>query len=177
MIQQLRPGDIGFVMNNSRWISKAISWFMGSKWSHTFLVLEATEERVYLSETSDYEVWIGLLSEYKDDPNFSYIIYSPKISDEERNKIVTACLKNQGLTYGYLQLLSLGLRRLLMRIGIKIPNFIRMGLVCCAHVLYGYRHTSIPGFSNIDPESIDTEETYQLVLNNLDRFDKVEEKV
>lgn len=176
MRDKLKPGDIGFARSHNNWLSSAISWFMGSKWSHCFLVLDPDEDRIYISETSSFEVWINYLEMYDKDPNAEYVIYSPRVGDADRKKIVEEAMKNHGQTYGYLQLVSLGIRALLRKMNIKIGNFIRTGLVCCHHVLYGYTHTDIKGFKGIDPESIDTEETYQLVMQNLNRFEKVAEK-
>ena len=176
MKENLKPGDIGFSMTHNSWISKAIAWFMGSKWSHCFLVLDPDEDRTYLSETSNFEVWINYLEDYDKNPNVSYVIYSPKISDEQRKKIVKECMKNHGQMYGYLQFISLGIRCLLKKLGVKIPNLIRQGVVCCQHVLYGYTHTDIPCFKGIDPESIDTEDVYQMVIKEKNSFEKVAEK-
>lgn len=139
---------------------------MGSNWSHSFIVIDPDEDRTYISETSSFEVWINYLEMYDKDPNAEYIIYSPKISDEERMLIVEKAMETHGKTYGYAQLFSLGVRALLRKINIRIGNFIRWGLVCCHTVLYGYTHSSISGLRGIDPESIDTEELYQLVLKS-----------
>ena len=129
----LEPGDIGFLMHHDNWISKAIAWFMGSKWSHTFIVLESAPDRVYTVETSDFEVVVHTLEEYINDPNVSFEIYRAKSLEKvQRNMISRESLKTLGETYGYLQLISLGVRCLLRRyFGIKINNFFRQGIVCC----------------------------------------------
>lgn len=172
----LLPGDVGFLMHHDNWISKAFAWFMESKWSHSFLIHEVTDRLIYTSETSDFEVVIHCFDKYLEDPNCSIEVWRLEgLSEEKRVEIADLALKeNLGQTYGYLQLFSLGLRRLLMRIGIKIPNFIRSGLVCCHHVLYGYTLAKIAGFEALDPEAIDTEEMYQKIKKK--GFKKVFEK-
>lgn len=166
MIPELEPGDIGFLMHHDNMISKIIAWFMGSKWSHTFGVLFRIPSRTCLLETSDFQVVISTFERYLKNPNVELQIFRPvRLSREQLELIAEKAAETEGTIYGYFQLISLGLRRLLMRVGIKIPNFIRQGMVCTHPWLYGYRHSDIPGLAGIDPESIDTEEFYQLCLN------------
>lgn len=158
--------DICFSMCTKNWLSKAIAWFMGSKWSHSFIVIESSKLYTYVCETSDFEVTIGVLEDYLVDPTVNLVVYRINtLSLIDRDKIVKECLKNNREMYGYLQLISLGIRRLLKRIGIHIPNFIRQGIVCDQNVLYGYTKSRVPTLAGIDPESIDTEEFYQLILD------------
>lgn len=169
------PGDIGFVMHKKNLLSRTIAWFMGSQWSHAFIVLEATPTRTYILETSDFEVMVSDLGVYLSDPDCHLVVYSPAgLSDLMRELVCQEAMKNLKSVYGYAQLISLGIRRLLMRVGIRINNFFRNGLVCCHVVTYGYRISRIPGLSGIDPESIDTEELFQIV-DKSPRFTKVME--
>jgi hypothetical protein len=164
MKMMIKKGDIGFAMTHDNWLSRAIAWFMGSSWSHTFLVLHVTEDRIYTVETSNYEVCIHSLDYYLKNPNCTIAIYQSKtITDEQRNMICNEALNVVQTNYGWLQLLSFGIRRILKRIGIDIRNFIRQGMVCTAVPLLGYKNTHIQGLKGIDPESIDTEELYYLV--------------
>jgi len=50
-------------------------------------------------------------------------------------------------------------------VGIKIKNIVRSGLVCCAVPLYAYQKSNT-NLASIDPESIDTEELYRVILNS-----------
>lgn len=162
----LQPADIGFLMHHDAPVSKIIAKFMGSKWSHTFLIAEQTTARTYTVETSDYHVETGWFDRHLADPNVSMVIFRPtKLGLADKQRVVSVAIGTCYHTrYGYLQLLSLGIRRLLMRFGVVVKNFIRQGMVCDHVVLYGYRGTDIPGLMHIDPESIDTEEVYQLLL-------------
>lgn len=151
-----KPGDIGFVHNGAV-ISKIISWAMESKWSHSFVVIGEVHGVMMVLETSDYEVTIGPLSRYLDGRPLS--IYRLEELDEDERSIV--CIKGLNLLgskYGYAQLISLGIRRLLRKFGININNFIRSGLVCCAVPLYAYEF-----ILGVDPESIDTEDLFQKI--------------
>lgn len=160
----LKPGDIGFLMHHDNVISKIFRWAMGSKWSHSFLIHEVTDRHIYTSETSDFEVQIHLLDVYLTKKQLSLEIWRMNgLTEAQRVAIAhNAVAKNLGETYGYLQLVSLGLRILLRKIGLRIKNFIKQGIVCCGHVASGYHLTQIPGFM-FDPEGIDTEELYRMM--------------
>ena len=155
----IKEGDIGFVHNGAV-ISHLISWAMGSKWSHSFVVIGEVHGVVMVVETSDFEVTIGPLSRYTDGRPLS-IYRIDGLSEEDVSTVCKRGLSLLGVKYGHAQLLSLGIRRLLRKIGINIGNFIRSGLVCCAVPLYAYEF-----ILGIDPESIDTEDLYQKGKNS-----------
>lgn len=161
---KLLPGDIGFLMHHDNWISKGFAWVMGSKWSHSFLIQETTEMRTYTSETSDFHVMIGTLDKYLGDKNVTMEIWRcPWLSDEMRLKIAKEAVdRTFGDTYGYFQVISLGIRIAFRHLKLRIKNWIKRGTVCCGHVMTGYHYAKIPGWE-FDPESIDTEEMYKLV--------------
>lgn len=162
----LKPADIFFVIHKDNWISRMLAWFMESKWSHTGLVYEVTPNTIFTLETSDFEVTHQQLSDYLKDANVYIEIWSPvDLSDDERLAVVMEAAKQRKQIYGYLQLLSLGLRRVCMRVGIKIQNFFRQGVICCDVVLYGYQTSNILEL-HLDPESIDTQELYEKVTKS-----------
>jgi hypothetical protein len=165
----MTPGSIGFVLHRDNWISRVIAWFMGSKWSHSFLVYDNGRFGDYVVETTDFEVTISPTSKYLTDPNVSYEVYAPSLSGdlyEQEKRIIMGAYPLIGMVYGYAQLFSLGVRRVFMKIGIRIPNFIRTGVVCCHVPLYGYVKSDMEILKDIDPESIDTEELYQIIKNH-----------
>lgn len=161
----IQPGDVGFVMHHDNKMSKLIAWFMGSKWSHSFVVISKTDYHIFIAETSDFQVTIGSLDRYLDSKTDSVEIYSKQDADEIMRK--AASIRSTlyyGSIYGYLQLLSLGLRCLLKRFGYRIPNFIRWGMVCTAVPLYTWNGIdSTDPVCTTNPESIDTEDLYQLI--------------
>lgn len=159
----MRKADIIFIMHHDSWLSRTIAKFMGSKWSHTAICYDASGEKDYILETTEYRVKLTDLDDYTFDPECEYEIWTcddlePIMIDE----IVDECYKFNNNIYGYFQLISLGIRRLLMKIGIKIPNFIRHSIVCNQLVLYGYQKSNIKELI-FDPESIDTQELYDIV--------------
>ena len=168
-----RPGDIGFVMHPKSLISRTIAKVMGSKWSHSFMVYD-TGRKHYTVETTSYRVIIGNVEEYTKDKNCSMEIWRYMgLIEPFQYMVAEGSYEQYGKLYGYLQLISLGIRRLLMKFGITIRNFIRTGVVCDQVVLYGL--TKLIDFKDLDPESIDTEELYQLITN-LPQFKLIYEK-
>lgn len=160
----LIPGDVVFVMHKNEWVSRAIAWFMKSRWSHSAIVVDKSVRETYLVETSDYEVTIGLMSRYENDPNTEYEVWRfTGLMGSDQKKVwenVSPLLRQ---TYGYLQLISLGVRRLLMRVGVRVPNFFRQGLVCCHVVGYAFLGTNVKMLNILDPESFDTQELYEML--------------
>lgn len=151
-----KPGDVGFVMNDAL-ISKIIGKAMGSLWSHSFLVIGEVHGVMMVLETSDFEVTINTLERYMDGRHIS-IFRDETLNDAEAKEVCLKGFKLLGEIYGYFQLLSFGLREVFKKFGIKIPNFIRWGLVCCAVPMYSFEERL-----KIDPESINTEEFYQVL--------------
>jgi hypothetical protein len=144
-------GDIGFVYNGA-FISKIMRWVMGSKWSHSFLVIGELNGETMVIETSDFEVTIAELSRYLDGRPCE--VYRANESVQLVNP-----MKLNGSIYGYLQLPVLGIRRLFYKL-FKIPNFIRQGIICCQVPMYAYQD-----YFEFDYKSLDTEEFYQVVKN------------
>lgn len=138
---------------------------MRSKWSHSFLVLEHSQfGDTYVSETSDFHVNISTLARYCEAYDKTVEIYNPvNLSVEQMRAIILDSRKRDGMVYGYGQLISLGIRRLILNYFKKdIGNFIRWNVVCNSHVGYAYKVSGLPEFQ-ADPEAIDTEEFYQIV--------------
>ena len=160
------PGDIFFIMHHDSWLAKVIAWFMDSDFSHSGIILEQTEQRIYTCETSDFQVVYSDLETYLEDDNVSIEVLRLPLVDASAgiDMAHTATQHNQEL-YGYAQLLfSFSIRALIKKIFKKtIPNFIRQGLVCCELVLYACKSSRIEKLANFDAESIQTQETYELL--------------
>ena len=152
----IKEGDIGFVHNGAT-ISKIISWAMGSKWSHSFVVIGEVHGTMMVAETSDFEVTIGSLSRYMDGRPIA-IFRKEDLTPDQVAKICKKSLSILGVVYGYSQLISLGIRRLLKKFGIHIKNFFQTGVVCCYVPMFAYED-----ILGIPPKSIDTEDLYQII--------------
>lgn len=160
----LKPGDVGYLIHTDNKISAVISDFMDSQWSHSFIVLGTFGGYTFIVETSDVQVMISVLQPYLDDPKVKMEITShPDMSDAERVVVVAASLKLLKQIYGYFQLLSWAVEITLLKLfKYHARHFIRWGLVCCHVVTYGYTVSERPLLKGLDPESIHTEEMYQL---------------
>lgn len=153
----IKPGSIGFVMHNNSKISKIISWFMESKWSHTFYVWGICNDKTILAETTDFEITKSTFDKYNKE-TCAIEIWEPVV-DHDPLQMAEDGQYLEGQIYGYLQLISLGIRRLFMRAKISISNFFRQGAVCCAvAIAHSNKQPKITCLYGLDPESIDTEE-------------------
>lgn len=162
MKYELQPGDVGFIMWHKNPLSRVIAWFMGSKWSHCFIVADEMFGEPMLLETSDFEVVASPLSKYEV-TGVSVVIYRNVhgLSDYKAMEDALHLIKTH---YGWLQLLSLGIRRIAMRFGIKLPNFIRQGMVCTAVPTSVWsKQPHCPELFGVDPESIDTQELLEKI--------------
>lgn len=161
----IKPGDVVFVMHHDNLLSRVIAWFMGSKWSHSALVIEQGAFFTYLAETSDFNTTTGNLDRYLTAKGTSVEIWTkPDLTDKEREIIVRGAMENFDKVYGYLQLfLSLNVRAILRKLHIRIGNYIRQGWTCNEYVLSGLVKVERTGFAGINPKSIDTEEMHSLM--------------
>lgn len=172
----MNNGDIFFIMNGTSKLGKIIAWFMKSNWSHAGLIYDVSGKEIYTIETTDLQVTPQFLNDYTNNDKIKLEVWSPiNFTNEEREEVCERAKLLNEEVYGFFQLLSLGIRRLFMRVGIKIKNFIHSGLVCCHVVTYGYKGSKIKELDLEDPESIDTQELYELVINS-QKFKKVFEK-
>ena len=166
MDNKWQVGDIGFVMHNNSWVSKAISWFMNSKWSHCFIIIDtSSEDRTYVSETSDYQVAVGWVERYMQDPHVSAleIVRLPNLPYPEQLEIKSRGLDLYEKLYPYWQFIPLAVRGLLKRIKIRLKNFLPFGYNCNENVLYILQNTHYPELKGNDIYAGDTEDFYQLM--------------
>jgi hypothetical protein len=157
-------GDIVFVMHTKNWISKLFAGVMKSKWSHSAIVYGKLNGELVLLETNDYCVNVNYLRRYIEDKDCRVQIFRrPKPLDmREKSTVMKQGRPLIGMLYGYLQLPVLALRRLF---SLKLRNFSRQGLVCCHVIGYAYEGIESP-LKDIDPESFDTQELYELIVSN-----------
>lgn len=163
----MKTGDIVYVMHHDNRLSRLIAWFMKSKWSHSAIVIGSDRKRHYLCETSDFEVTLGSLERYMDDPRCSVEIWTPKaLSNGARKEVSDRAVTHVGRMYPYLQLLTFALRNGLRRFGIKIPNLFTRGYTCNQNWLEGYTQTHGSPFVGMDCKQLDTQETYDIMKNS-----------
>lgn len=129
---------------------------MGSKWSHCFIVVGEFDGRMMIIETSDYEVCLTPLDQYTDGRPLE--MFRITEDEKEASQAKENAMKMILIPYGYLFMLSLGVRRMFMKIWLNFENLIKRNVVCCTIPL-----TAFYFLFGIEPKSIDTEEFYQYV--------------
>jgi hypothetical protein len=173
MLSDIRPGDVFVVRSRGYWYSDAIAWFMGpdrngDKWSHTGIVRDvASDIGLITLETTDFEVTYCPLNKYVSNPEKYHLkVMRPKEFTGDINTALkeTDAQLNESM-YGYLQLLSFAVKRLLGRIGIKIPNMIRQGQVCTAVTLTYLSKCGPDYFRKLDVEEHDTTEFANMAID------------
>ena len=172
-LKGIKPGDVFLLRTRGRWYSDAIAWFMGPdlgglSWSHSGLVRAVSGELGPITlETSDFEVTYGSLAKYQAHPDRYHLrVYRLDLMTDPkmRRALLETDLALYGKIYGYLQLLSFGIRRLLKRVNLHISNFIRQGQVCTAVPLHFLRAAKHPYFRDVDPEALDTVEFADMLI-------------
>ena len=164
---KFEPGDVVFIMHNDNTLSKIIAKFMKSKWSHSAVVIGHLNGEPVLCETSDLQTGFNMLDRYIVGPECDVRVYRRKLSKVQKLKVFENAKKQNGIPYGWFQLLSFAIRRIILNtFGKRINNFIRQGQVCCATV--GYCLQGLGGFelSKLDPESYDTQELEDMMEKN-----------
>lgn len=152
-------GDVYFTMDNKDPVSAAMSKVMGFPFSHSGLILGNLNGKTIVCETSSFEVVYSTFDKYEEDPTYTYEVWRHPdhfhVINGQESQIQENTTIVLGIVYGYLQLISLAVRRI---ISMKLPNFIRQGLVCCHVIGYALHNIKGSGFENLDPESFDTRE-------------------
>lgn len=153
-----QQGDIGFV-DNSKFniIARLIKWFMGSSWTHCFYVLGKINGVIMVIEMSDFHVTIAPLSRYLDGRPVC-IFRKENIEDHEKVAMTKVLLPNLGKMYGYLKLILMGPRRILMKLKFK-PRVLKQDEWVCTDVPYTALQeieSPVKGMPQMD-----TEELYQ----------------
>lgn len=154
-----------------------MSWFMNFPFSHSGIVESVHGSKIYLRETSDFDVGLSLLNHYLEDPHTGFEVWSfPEIHDTVRDQMVNRSGQLDGDVYGYLQIVTLAVRCLMKRVGLKpFRNFLKIGTVCCHVVALAYQISGIREMVLDDYESEDTADLYQRVTTS-GRAIKVMEK-
>lgn len=160
-----KPGDVFFLKTKDRWISKAIAWFMNSQWSHCGIVIGNLQHDTVTLETSDFEVCRQSMRDYVQHPE-KYRLKVIRIIGEDAALAEKEALRVDDelalKAYGYLQYISLAIRGLLKRVGKKIPNFIRQGIICSGVVVYAKQKIQGPLFG-VDAEDLDVEDLHVML--------------
>lgn len=155
-----------------------LSWLImlceGTKFSHAYikvrskslnrdLIYQATGSGVHFIGLSLFEQSAQVIEEYQID-----------ISPEKQTKLLQWCVDNAGKPYGKLQIIGIGLIRLLKPFGIKIKNPFSNGnaaYVCCELVVAALEDVGFSGPDELD--QVDLNATRDMVRSHsVDEKDK-----
>lgn len=152
-------GQIGFVVTKTNWMSRAIAWFLGSPYSHAFLIINETET----IETNEKVVHIDSLIDHTTNPDKSCEIYEPiGLFECEKDRILNAARAQLGIPYSYTKFAYLAVYLLLKKIGINI-NWSIGGTVCDDVPAVSYQETH---FDEVKDTRLDTEQLRQTLKGN-----------
>jgi len=126
-------------------------WFMGSQWSHCFVVAGEFQGRPLVIETSDFEVVYGHLNKYLDGRKIEFFTVSnDQIQIEYAIKYAQSLI---GTRYAWERLLSWAIKLKILKF---FPVFPKSNAICTDIPLTAWENVL-----KIKPKSINTEQLYQ----------------
>jgi hypothetical protein len=138
-------------------LAKAIRFFTGGRWSHTFVCLyDDPDLGSVVIEAGDLGVSINPFSKYLDEETYSFKIYMPLTKEEHIIEGLKRVIQLNGKPYGYFQLLGFiwiwFMKKVFMK---KVRNPIGGGWICSEEVLsYAKRlHIETEKFDELDKDS------------------------
>jgi len=130
---ELKRGTIGFSRKRKNWVSRIITFWTKSKWSHTFIVYQTNPE-ILILEAGRYQVQLVPIKKYLRKSKYDLALYEPEgFDDEAMNRGLTAAWKKVENSYGWGQILGFVFMGLFRR------NPIRAGVICSELVLLALR--------------------------------------
>lgn len=154
-------------------MSRIFRWVLGSKWSHTFIVVGEIEQ-LFLErlccETTSFEVAVSPVDIfYTTNPKAEFEVYRhTAFGTWERSRIARRAVSMCGMVYAWWKLPLLGIRGLMKKLGLRVPVFPRAGVICYDVPIYAYEDH----YPEWRDQGLDTEELYQAVKSN-PRFARV----
>jgi hypothetical protein len=158
-MMKLKTGDIVFSTNINSKMSAIFRWFLGSQWSHAFIIVEQTATRTYAIQTTSFEIAVvDFELEYLLNSNEVFEVWSCELPEQERIAAVKKVVSKQLTIYGYLNFISLGIKGLLKKVGINIPVPFMIGPSCFSVLDYAY--------GGLFQKGMDTQDWYLAVQKN-----------
>jgi len=136
-----RTGLIGFSVTKG-FISRAIQYFRGSKYSHTFIVFGPTPwGDDILGEAGTFGISLVPLQKYASE-KYKMELWEIDMSEVDSEKLNAATRKLTGMagkTYGYLQLVGFVWIWLMNKFGRRVDNPFEGGIICSEYSYYFLR--------------------------------------
>ena len=179
----ITSGLIGFSYSPG-WLQRCIRFFTNSKWSHAFVTIDVAGSTSVM-EAGQFQVQVvPYHTHYKGVEHELYQIKQVTAWDkddeaDERLALLTTFYALAGDRYGYLQCLWFVWRWLNDKLGRDISqqkNWFTRGVICDEVVYYYLWNLSDamhPLLSKFSPDTIQSEDLYQIVKSNPQMFEKV----
>lgn len=170
-------GCIGFTTNKHSQISAIIRWFTSSPWSHSFLIADNSPDTTYVIEANEGGVDIrSWNSDYGNPSVCPTEVYQPTGVDPKvmSDAFLQARAKYEGKTYGYLELIGIGVKIFFARVfRANVYDPIRQGCICSQFVLFYLTLVCPDLFSKLDANCVSPADIYKIVQANPTRFTRV----
>ena len=180
-MNKVEKGMIGFSINSGNWLSKIISFFTESKFSHSFLIFEDIFGEPSVIEASEKVQIVPFARNYIENPNEYFEIFKIKdglVTEEDINKALLEVYNHEsGDLYGFLQLPWFIWRWLCTKIGFDIKNeknWSASGTIC-SKLVWTYLISLPPVISSLFSEfkegnSVSPQDIYVCVQKNPEIF-------
>lgn len=161
---------IGFSRSNSKAavLSILIRKILGVEFSHVYLgfhsnranrdlIYQANSHGVYFIGEKQFLMHNLIVDEFE-----------TEISEETFNKVLTFCIDESGKSYGFWNLLGVGIKTMLQKLSISVPNFLSDGnktYICSELIAQIYNDLEK---ADIDPNTTTPSDLYEIIKKDLD---------
>lgn len=175
-------GYVCFAYSKNEWIARAIAWFTGSQWSHSFITVPSMLGKQMALEAAGSGVsMVAFDSAYRNNPNQNYAVFRFKADQFAINCAILRCVEMLETPYGYAEypwFVWRGINKALGRDIKSQNNWSQQGTVCSGLVrMYleesGYA-TLLSGFGK---DSANAQDVYEAVLAHPELFELVETNI
>jgi len=167
----LKEGMIGF-SGGDKWIQKAIRFFIGSEFSHSFTTKNNDKGVLCALETSSTTVMFGPMSDKLNELNWVEM-WDVIVPEDKKQASLAKMLPYIGKWYGYLSYIWFMYRWLMRKFGYepkKMWWWCKGGLTC-TELTQKYPKDFFPElFEGIDPNTIAPPELRKIMVANPDKF-------
>lgn len=160
----MKRGLIGVTTNLDSQVSAIIRYFTNSPWSHTFIVLDESIHNTYVLEANAGGTDIRSWGEYANPAVCPTDLYEPLATPEAIEKALTYTQnKYEGDTYGYFELLAIGVKIILAKLKFRWHDPVEQGAIC-SQVVWDYLRQLFPNeFSSLSGNSVTPADLYAIV--------------
>lgn len=175
-------GHVCFAYSKNEWVAKAIAWFTGSQWSHTFITVPPVLGKEMAMEAASGGTQMVLFDQaYRGNSTQKYEVYHVKVSEEIIEQSIAQCLERLEMPYGYLEYPWFIWRYINKFFGRDIrgqDNWYQRDEVCAGLTNYYVSGLSLDVlFKDFGKNSVSAQDIYEIVKANPHLFELVEQQI